>query len=213
MNYKLFSAFMFAAGAAIGSAVTWKVLKTKYDKIVQEEIDSVRTVFTETMGELRESQGEYETEDSDEERPRQTEGQINWDELEDLDDEESEANEDEYLEYRRLTNYYKGGGANDMAENVAKEPYVISPHDFGEKDGYHTVSLTYYEDDVLEDEGYIIVTDRDELLGPKALFTFGEYEDDSVFVRNERLRTDFEILKDPRTYEQARSTSNRDGDD
>lgn len=84
-------------------------------------------------------------------------------------------------------------------------PRVISPYEFGELDDYHTIELTYYTDDILEDEDYNIVTDRDELIGPSALDTFGEYEDDSVFVRNDRLRTDFQILKDYRTYSEARS--------
>jgi hypothetical protein len=57
------------------------------------------------------------------------------------------------------------------------------------------------------------VTDRDELIGPKALYTFGEYEDDAVFVRNEHLRTDFQILKDYRKYEEARGTSPNRVDD
>ena len=88
---------------------------------------------------------------------------------------------------------------------MARDPYVIAPYDFGEIDGYHTIELTYYADDVLEDDSYCIVNDRDDLIGPKALNTFGDYEEDAVFVRNERLRTDFQILKDYRTYAEARS--------
>ena len=95
-----------------------------------------------------------------------------------------------------------------------RAPYVIAPYDFGELDGYNQIELTYYEgDDTLEDDEYNIITDRDELLGPKALTTFGEYEDDAVFVRNERLRTDFQILKDTRTYKEARSVGPDQVDD
>ena len=90
---------------------------------------------------------------------------------------------------------------------MARDPYVIAPYDFGEIDGYHMIELTYYADDVLEDDSYCIVNDRDELIGRTALNTFGEYEEDAVFVRNERLRTDFQILRDYRTYAEARSIS------
>ena len=97
---------------------------------------------------------------------------------------------------------------------MGTEPYVISPYDFGDLDEYAQIELTYYEgDDILEDDEYNIITDRDELIGPKALFTFGEYEDDAVFVRNERLRTDFQILKDYRSYTEARSISPSQVDD
>jgi hypothetical protein len=183
---------MFAAGAAIGSAVTWKIVKDKYEKIVQEELDSIREAFSDTPVDVQEDvtdddESEYE--------------QINWDDLEDLDEEEDAESDDDMSEYARLLNNYtkKEGGA----ENMAKEPYVISPYDFGEIDGYRTIDLTYYTDGILEDEDGNIVTDADELIGLKALTTFGEYEDDSVFVRNEGLRTDFEILKDYRTYDEA----------
>ena len=100
-----------------------------------------------------------------------------------------------------------------MPNDVAKSPYVIAPYDFGELDGYSQFELTYYSDDVLEDEDYNIVTDRDELIGADSLLTFGEYEEDAVFVRNERLRADFQILKDYRTYKQARSVGPDQVDD
>lgn len=190
MNYKLTNVLMFAVGAVIGSAVTWKVVTTKYDRLIQEEIESVKEAFSRNTGDVIH---EEETEDDEEESARQ----INWDELEDLDEED----EDENLnEYERLVNKLeKKGGSEDMAV----KPYVISPDDFGELDGYTCVSLTYYADNVLEDEHSGIITNVDELIGERSLYTFGEYEEDSVFVRNEELCTDFEILKDYRTYEYA----------
>ena len=36
---------MFAAGAAIGALVTWKLVKNKYERIAQEEINSVKETF------------------------------------------------------------------------------------------------------------------------------------------------------------------------
>ena len=46
MNNSILSkAFIFAVGAAIGSAVTWKLVKTKYEKIADEEIESVKEVY------------------------------------------------------------------------------------------------------------------------------------------------------------------------
>ena len=41
----LVKAFIFTAGAAIGSVVTWKVIKTKYEQISNEEIESVREEY------------------------------------------------------------------------------------------------------------------------------------------------------------------------
>lgn len=213
MNTKIINALMFTAGAAIGSVVTWKVVKTKYEKIAQEEIESVKEAFAEYFVNEGDTCVDETSEDDDEERPSNSSRQINWEDYEDLDEDDT-ADEDEYQAdeaereaYARIASYYNNekGGPEEMDKHVGRAPYVISPDDFASLDDWKTVSLTYYADDILEDEKYNIITDRDNLIGRKALTTFGEYEDDSVFVRNERLKTDFEILKDYRTYDQARS--------
>ena len=211
MNSKITNVLMFAVGAAVGSAVTWKVVKTRYERLVQEEIESVKTAFNDMLAIRQDDDVETTNDDNADENepepdPKPKQGQINWSELEDLDEEdeeEYEPTEEDMAEYEQLTaNYTNGKGG---AGNMARDPYVIAPYDFGEIDGYHTIELTYYADDVLEDDIYCIVNDRDDLIGPKALNTFGDYEEDAVFVRNERLRTDFQILKDYRTYAEARS--------
>ena len=219
MNCKFINVLMFAVGAAIGSAVTYKVVKTKYEQIVQEEINSVKEAFGDMLA-TRQDQDECEINEDETERPGRT-AQIDWDELEDLDEDEDEEpveiNEADFREYANLIEHYNNqdekGGADNMEYRAMKKPYVISPYDFGELDNYHQIELTYYADGVLEDSEYNIVTDGDELLGPKALYTFGEYEEDAVFVRNEMLMTDFQILKDYRTYAQARSIAPNQVDD
>ena len=42
---KLSYLLAFAAGALIGSAATWYFVKDKYEKLAQEEIDSVKETF------------------------------------------------------------------------------------------------------------------------------------------------------------------------
>ena len=213
MNRKIINLIIFTVGAAFGSAVTWKIVKDKYEKIVQEEIKSVKEVFSDRFNSSNE---EASSEESDEEMPEEDPvsdcRKICWEELEDLDP--SELEEEEYQadyagtvvsKYEDIANIYKEGGADNMPTSDPREPYVIEPIEFGELDDYKTFELTYYEDGILEDEDYDIVKNPEEILGPYALGSFGEYEDDSVFVRNERLRADFQILKDYRTYDEARS--------
>ena len=207
MNRKIINLIIFTAGAAIGSAVTWKVVKDRYEKIVQEEIKSVKEVFS---GGFSNSNEETSSEESDdemsEEEPISDHRNICWEELEDLDP--SELEEEEYqadlIKYENIANAYREGGADSMQTSESKEPYVIDPIEFGELDGYSTFELTYYEDGILEDGDYEIVENPEEILGHDALDSFGKYEDDSVYVRNERLHADFQILKDYRTYDEAR---------
>ena len=97
------------------------------------------------------------------------------------------------------------GGVNDMATN---EPYVISPDDFGEMDDYQTVSMTYYADGILEDDRFGVVLDVDGTVGYDSLNHFGDYEEDSVFVRNDELKIDYEILLSMRKYSEISHTVN-----
>lgn len=199
MNCKFTNVLVFAAGALIGSAVTYVVAKNKYEKIIQEEVDEFKEQYAEHMKDVY---------GKDEETPQK----INWDELEDLPKEELEGDDDEedyendMSEYTRIAREYseeKGG-----ADIMANKPYVISPYDFDSIDDYKTISLTYYEDGIVEDEHGDVLDDDDveDLVGLESLTHFGEYEDDSVFVRNDFLQIDFEILRDPRTYAEANNS-------
>ena len=40
------SVLIFTAGAVIGSLITWKLVKTKYENIANEEIASVKETFS-----------------------------------------------------------------------------------------------------------------------------------------------------------------------
>ena len=113
-------------------------------------------------------------------------------------------------EYKKITTNYTNEKEED---DMAYEPYVIPPDDFGEKFGYDTVSLTYYADGVLTDIYDNIIEDADDLVGEDSLNHFGEYEDDSVFVRNDAKETDYEILRDERTYSDVMGDSSELEDD
>lgn len=176
-NSKMTNVFIFTAGAIIGSAVTWKLLKTKYERIAQEEIDSVKEVFS----------NRYESSVEDE-----------------SDDEYSEDEddlEDDKEKYNEIINPYRNEVNMDEKEaNSVKKPYVISPEEFGEQDGYETVSLTYFSDKVLTDEDNVPIDDPEDIVGSDFAEHFGEYEDDSVFIRNDEMESDYEILLDLRNY-------------
>lgn len=189
MNKNTLSNFLFfTAGAAIGSVVTWKFIKTKYEQIAQEEIDSVKAVYC-----PRDTEPESETPDNNVEK-----GYI-----------PNATDLNSYTDMLASQGYTDYANAKDGIVNATKpveevddmeRPYVISPEDFGEMYGYRTISLMYFEDGVLTDDRYEPVEDADNLIGLESLEHFGDYEDDSVFVRNDKRKTDYEILKDPRNY-------------
>lgn len=182
-----FAAFVF--GAAAGSFATWIYAKNKYEAIIQEEIDSVKKVFSDR----KPVKNEFADESDWFERARiagRLEFPLGYAE---------KIQENGYSAH--LENEMESSeNRNEEEEDVGQGPYVISPDEFGEKDDYEQISLTYYSDGVLADEDEQIIWDVDEVVGEESLGRFGEYEDDSVFVRNDKLKCDYEILKDQRNY-------------
>lgn len=175
MNSKLVNAMMFAAGAVIGTAATWQYFKNKYEKIAQEEIESVKEAFSKKPAEEDTKPKEVEETDDDEE------------------DELTTYSEEEIAEYVDTASIYSESEGLDILT-------VIPPEEYGEREDYTQFSLTYYADGTLADENNEPVEDVEGLVGFESLKHFGEYEDDSVHVRNNRLKCDIEILYDPRNY-------------
>lgn len=94
---------------------------------------------------------------------------------------------------------------NELRQRSPTQPYVIHYDERGEFDTYSDVTLTYYEaDDVLCNERDEIVDPekREELVGEKNLEKFGHGSNDAaiVFVRNDSLEIEFEVVKSPNSY-------------
>lgn len=186
MKDLLTSAFIFAVGAIIGSAVTWKFVKTKYEQIAQEEIDSVKETFSRLHDESTDK----------EEKAKMVECAKD---LISISDKKEKPNMKEYASKIKEYDYVNCSGNEKEVPNVKNHPFVISPEEFGEMD-YSMVSLVYYADGVLANDCDEIIEDVENTVGTDFPSHFGEYEDDSVFVRNNELELDYEILRDTRNY-------------
>lgn len=173
---------IFAVGAGIGSAVTYKLVKAKYDKLIQDEIDSVKEQLTKVYS----SEEEPNEENDPEEVIPESEKSL------DIKKYASMLQENSYTNY---SDKKKGAEVNDV-----EKPYVISPDEFGEIYGYETNYLTYYSDGVLTDDQDEIVDDVEGIVGLDSLKCFGDYEEDLVHVRNDRLKCDYEISLDNMPY-------------
>lgn len=178
MNNTIKGLLIFAAGAAVGSVATWQLVKKKYEQIAQEEIDSVKEVFSRKQKSCI----------PDEEKPEKAHSTVTV---------PYEFTDEAIQKQKDIVDECSYMPKEDIK---SAKPTVISPDDFGEIDEYDKVSLTYYIDGVLADENDEPVEDVDNVIGFTSLNHFGEYEDDSVFVRNDKLRCDFEILLDQRNY-------------
>lgn len=174
MNTKPLMILSFIAGVAAGSVVTWHYTKKIYEEIAQKEIDSVKEVFSKRATDKVESTDEDKVKES--------------------------TDSDTYKSILNKQGYANYSVKEEKKGEQEMKPYVIAPEQFGDNSEYEQISLTYYADCVLTDENDDVVEEVEETVGFESLNHFGEYEDDSVFVRNDVKKCDYEILLDTRRY-------------
>ena len=176
----------FIAGVAAGSVATFYFVKDKYEKIAQEEIDSVKEVFSKRAESLIEKEKQDNPEPVKEEKPSS-----------------------KYVRMVEGTGYFDysttAKRVDTKEEHLISEdkPYVISPDEYGELDGYETISLTYYANGVVTDDLDEPLDDIDRIIGFDSLLTYGEYEKDAVYIRNDTLKCDYEVLRVNEDYDES----------
>jgi hypothetical protein len=99
---------------------------------------------------------------------------------------------------------------DDEPERLGPGPYVISRAEFFDTEtrgsDYRKLTITWYEGDkVLADDGGIPVPDFGSVIGPDFMQRFGDNSDDPtvVYIRNNKLEVDYEVVKDDRNYTEA----------
>lgn len=172
----------FVAGAAIASVVTWKLMKDEYERRIDELIDIYHREDEEFDGVESEDEGDAESDS----------------------EEESHAIDEMRTAYGNIINQSKYSPSEEEVRKVS-DIYIISPDQFGTVD-YRTESLNYYADGVLTDQFDNVIDFVDEIIGDiNPDEHFGEYEDDSVHVRNDITQCDYEILRDTRKFSEVYS--------
>lgn len=171
-NDILIKGLIFLSGAITGSLITYKALKNKYD---------------------------FETEELE------TEDNVSESDDTSSDEEECIPTTDDFKIYTKIASQYKNYSKKREKEekkapmSIENDIHVVSPEDFSDTD-YDTESLTYFADGVLTDIYDNRISDAEDMVGTECLTKFGEYEEDTVYVINDKLKMAYEILKDDDKY-------------
>lgn len=208
MKKTIYGILMFISGAAFGAAITVKVVKTKYEKLANEEVKIVREYYASKRSETDTTEVEVEV------TTKYTEEIKELDRIKKLDGEEKF---DAYLDLIEKNGYTpRDTDEKEDDKNTEKKEIVtvkhknntvlITPEELGEEVEeyercFDITTLIYYADGVMayhEDEH--LVDDVEDLVGTEFKDHFGDYEDDAVFVRNFRNETDYEIIRDDDKY-------------
>lgn len=196
-----------AAGAAISHVVTVRLLEEKYIAIAEEEVEKAQEVFKRMY-----KVDEYSTPESAAASlgieipvpltpPEILNEMVDPDPIRpvvtDVNAFESNTNEDP-----------ENTGLPNEEERIllAQEgkAYIIAEDEYAQNAvEYNQVTLTYYaEDDVLVDENSEVIPDVEEVVGEENLqkFGIGSGNNRIVYVRNERLEMDFQIVMSQRNF-------------
>lgn len=201
---------VFAAGAAIGSAVTWKYVKDKYERIMQEDFEQRRyDVNKNDSEESNDISEDKPAEENTEEVKRKEEVDLsNYNSLASnyKGDDPQKTN---YTAYTRKEKQYPYLAERDRqrleADNVDIESIEsIIPDEFGEYMSYEQITLIQYADGVMADEDDNIITNPEELLGDDYEDHFGENDDpDTCYFRNHKIKAEYEVIRDDRRFEEV----------
>lgn len=180
-------------GGAVGS---YYYLKKKFAKKSDEEIESVKKCLKEY----------YEHPAVDE--AEEASATINADSLTPP---ENRKTEEAYVDYGKQYRSPEVDRKLEAAKTVDEDSvngdiYVISPDEF-EASTLEANTLYVYNDNVVTDSDGRMVEDPRAVIGA-AIAHIGEYLDDTVYVRNDKLNCDFEVIAINSSYS-SRSTSEK----
>ena len=208
MKTFIFSILSLGVGFGGGYLLANKLTKNKYLKKADEEVKSVKESLEKYYDEKLEAlqaptiAAQEETVEKEEPKKKKTtkrsrpnvpvinQDSINYDDLKD--------NNNDEKAYKKYAKQYRPQ-ENDKEEEPLNKPYILSPSEFADSD-YDVRTLTWYSDGVLADDEFNVIEDIKGYVGDEALNSFGMYNLEVVYVRNEKYKIDYEILLDERNH-------------
>lgn len=191
------------SGAVIGYFVGTKITAKKYKDLADKEVESVKSSLEAYYKGKLEGLGPKDIKVSSESKKKDDKPQKknNLMDKDSIDYEKLKEERKEYVQY--VKNYtsdtaVKEGKPEEIASKIGL-PYIISDTEYAEGT-YNSQTLHWYRDGVLCDDEFNVIKDVRGTVGNEALNSFGVYQEDAVYVRNDNLEVDYEILLEDDDY-------------
>lgn len=178
----------FSIGGGIGYLISYQISKKNFEKRLDTEMSSMKKMYS---------------------NPNEEKCQISDDDSSIVSEKVADSgvlDADMQKEYTNYTEFYrskKGNEVPDQKDNAQRstinKPYIISSDDFGNM-GYSEVSLIYYSDDILTEDGSDEKLSINKIIGKENIKHLKKHTEDAIYIRNESIKTDYEILLDKRKY-------------
>lgn len=205
----------FTAGVAVGAAVSYAASKRYFEKICENEIESVKQTYMKKAAskEAAEKNREMKAKVYTSEMAVKDNNVINTYKTliepyrGSVSVDKTEKEESPIVTHNVFSDAEDDGNFLDEdeefsdsiapSEGLAENPYIISNIEFeNEMPHFDKFALYIYSDgvSVLEDGNDSMIEDITELIGHDALDHVGEFESNVVFVRNEQRSSDYEVI-------------------
>lgn len=186
----IYSILLSASCLAGGFGIGYIFSKKKFEKKADDEIIMMRNKFNDRLKEIITPE------------PKTKIGAIKPEKTKTIDI-KKEAEAKSHSTYVNYTAPYKTTEPNDEPPKMPKNNNmrIITPEEFMNS-SYYSVTILYYEDGTyVDDDGNIIHNPKD-IFGSKISVpkSFGQYEDDSVYVRDDDKKVDYEVLLQKGSY-------------
>ena len=181
-------------GAIVGAGVAYIFVKKKYSIVIDELSDQVNDFIVPVQEEVTEDNIVVVDSDMDKKikPPSYDTSYIN---------EVEKTGYNDMFKEKEKPAPKKSGGRKKKDADIE----YIDPVTFGDDKDYDTLTFTYYADGVVANEDNEEIADYEiiSLLGENFEDHFGEYEQDSVNIKNNKTKTYYEVLKDDRCYSEV----------
>lgn len=190
----IFAVLSFLGGAAVGSAVTFFLLKDKMEKQYEQETKETRDALQKKVEELNSVIDGLKNPDKKkkEEEPKKVKVVNSF--------QQKASNISKEEGYYNYSSGDPGPEPVPYFGDPKAKPVIIPPEEFGDDEDYEKTTFFYYTDGAICDENDEPVEDIAGSIGEDAKDHFGEYEDDAVYIRNDRLKVYYELLMSLKSY-------------
>lgn len=199
-----FGTMAVLTGAVIGYALGVKRTTLKYEKILEEQVREAKEYYAKLYKGDEFSTPESAARSLGVEVPDPVPDEVTAAMAEYSGEPPAEVN------VNLNVNVFGGASDWDQQQEESKrnahplDPYVVSKDEFNANDpGYNQISVTYFaEDDTLIDDKNEVIPDVENTVGADNLNRFGHGSGDNrvVYIRNDTLEVDFEVVKSEGSY-------------
>lgn len=209
---KLKMAGIFVSGLCLGGVITGLVVKSKYEEILEKEIQSVKDTYKNREGITNDFIARKEYRDSDLMENCEVEQVATTDDIKEYNKNKDNRVKTDYTKYGKKTTEitieettveegfkeYSDVDKPVLIEGTYIPPTLIDEEEVG-MHGFDMQVLTYYSDGVLVDECDEVI-DIETYIGLDNVKLFDETDCSSIFVRNEHMYLDYEVQRDDMTW-------------